>query len=227
MNIQHLEDEIANSITSGLGIILSLVGVPVMVSYAVFEGSISQIWAVSIYSLSLLMTYLMSTLYHSFQQPSLKHIFRILDHISIFFLIAGTYTPFILIFMEGMYTILYMIIVWSIVLIGTFYKIFFINKFRLLSLLLYLGMGWLVIFIGKPIFDNLSYVGIMWLAAGGAFYTMGVLFYVWHKLRYHHAIWHMFVLLGSISHYIAILYAMGSDPTLTLLSNINLMGIGC
>ncbi len=211
MTVDHFKDELANSITSGLGILLSLVGVPVMISYAIFNGSISEVWAVSIYGISLLMTYFLSTLYHSFQQPSLKHVFRILDHISIFFLIAGTYTPFILIFMEGIYSVIYMIVIWSIVLFGIFYKVFFINKFRFLSLVLYMGMGWLVIFIGKPIFDNLSLAGLSWLVAGGAFYSLGVIFYVWKRLKFHHAIWHIFVLFGSISHYISILYAMGSN----------------
>lgn len=209
-HMQTFKEELANSLTHGVGILLGFIGVPILVSLAVFKGEATHIWAVSIYSVSLLMVYVVSTLYHSFQHQEVKRVLRVMDHISIYFLIAGSYTPFILIYMNGVSGYWILGLIWAIALAGTLFKIFFTGKFNLLSTLSYLGMGWMALFIGKPIFAHIPFEGFIWLVIGGAAYSLGVIFYLWQKLRYHHAIWHLFVLLGSISHYIAIFYSIHS-----------------
>lgn len=206
--IQSLKEEIANSLTHGFGILLGFIGVPILVSLAVLKGDTQHIWAVSIYSVSLLMVYVASTLYHSFQHTEVKRVLRVIDHISIYFLIAGSYTPFILIYIEGMMGYLILALIWTIALAGTFFKIFFIGRFNILSVISYLGMGWMALFIGQPIFEGISFEGLIWLIVGGAAYSLGVIFYMWQRLRFSHAIWHLFVLAGSISHYIAIFYSL-------------------
>ena len=208
MNISSAKEEIANSLTHGIGVILGIIGVPILVSYAVFNGTTLHVWGVSIFSISLLMVYLFSTLYHSIQHPMAKRTLRIMDHISIFFLIAGSYTPFIFFFMNRTSGYVFLSILWGCALIGSLLKIFFTGRFNVLSTILYLIMGWTIIFIAKPIFTAMSFEGILWVAIGGGAYTLGVVFYLWKQLKFHHAIWHLFVLSGSISHYIAVLYSM-------------------
>ncbi|MCB0836049.1 MAG: hemolysin III family protein [Bacteroidetes bacterium] len=208
MDYPSIKEEIANSITHGFGVLLSFIGIPIMVSYAVFKGTPQHVWAVSIFSATLLMLYIFSTVYHSIQQPSAKRVLRIFDHISIYFLIAGSYTPFILFFMNRTSGYVFLGLIWAIALAGTIFKVFFTGKFNLISTILYVAMGWMVLFIAKPIFSAMSFEGILWLAIGGGAYTLGVVFYLWKNLRYNHAIWHVFVLTGSISHYISVLYSM-------------------
>ncbi len=206
--MQSFKEELANSLTHGFGVLLGFIGVPILVSLAVFKGESQHIWAVSIYSVSLLMVYVVSTLYHSFQNQEVKRVLRVIDHISIYFLIAGSYTPFILIYMDGMNGYAILALIWSIALAGTLFKVFFTGKFNILSTISYLGMGWMALFVGKPIFSGIPSEGLIWLVIGGAAYSLGVIFYLWQKLRYHHAIWHLFVLTGSISHYIAVFYSL-------------------
>lgn len=208
MNYRHLREEIANSLTHGLGVVLFFIAIPVLVSWAVFKGSTQHIWAVSIFSVSLLLVYTVSTIYHSIQHQEVKKVLRIVDHISIYFLIAGSYTPFILFFMNQMWGYIFLAVIWAIALGGTVFKIFFTGRFKIFSITLYLSMGWMVMFIAKPIFSAMSFEGLLWLIIGGAAYTLGTIFFMWEKLRYHHAIWHLFVLLGSVSHYISVFYSM-------------------
>ena len=204
----NLKEELANSLTHGLGVILGIIGVPVLISYAINHDNVLHLWGVSIFSASLLMLYLFSTLYHSIQHPEVKPVLRILDHIAIYFLIAGSYTPFIFFFMNGDSGYLFLILLWSCALLGSILKIFFTGRFNILSTIIYLMMGWTIVFIAKPIFSAMSFEGILWVAIGGGAYTVGVIFYLWKNLRFSHAIWHLFVLTGTVSHYIAILYSM-------------------
>lgn len=201
-------EEFANSLTHGIGLLLGVVGIPILISSAVHDQNSLHLWGVSIFGFSLLMLYLFSTLYHSIQHPETKKILRIFDHISIYFLIAGTYTPFIFFFLNDSTGYIFLILLWTFALLGSVLKIFFTGRFNKLSTLMYVGMGWTIVFIGKPIFSAMSFEGILWVVIGGLAYTLGVVFYLWHRLKYHHAIWHLFVLAGTLSHFIAILYSL-------------------
>ncbi len=202
------EQEVANGITHGIGFLLTIIGIPVLINLAVNNVSGIGIMAVVIYSISLLMVYLTSTLYHAFQYEPLKMVFKTLDHISIYFLIAGTYTPFLLIALNDWTGWTMAIVLWSIVVFGIFYKLFYIGKNENLSLAIYIGMGWLVVLIIKPVWAALPTAALAWLGVGGAAYMIGVIFYVSEKIYYGHAIWHVFVLGGSIAHYIAVIYCL-------------------
>lgn len=203
-------EELANSLTHGFGVLFGLVAVPALVSFAAMKEDQRYIWGVAIFCATLLMVYLFSTLYHSITHPSIKRVMRIMDHISIYFLIAGTYTPFLLIYVSSPAAGWYLALMWGIALAGTCFKIFLTGKLEILSTLSYLAMGWMVVFIGQPILSGLSTEGLTWLIVGGGAYSLGVIFYVWQKIPYNHAIWHLFVLTGSISHYVAVCYALSS-----------------
>lgn len=205
MNIEHVKKEIANSLTHGLGFAMAAVGVPILLFFAYQMESPKYIAGAAIYGVSLLMVYLSSTLYHSFQSPRIKHFFRILDHISIYFLIAGSYTPFILLFYDKPLGWTVLTGLWCIVAIGSIFKIFYVNKWDKLSTSLYIAMGWAAVLIAEPFIYNMPLICIIWLAMGGLSYTLGTIFYFWKGFRYHHAIWHLFVLFGSFCHYIAVL----------------------
>ena len=203
------KQELANSITHGIGILLSLIGIPV-VCWMVADYQLSPLsWAtLALYWFSLLMVYINSTVYHALRNRSAKKTFKILDHISIYFLIAATTTFFVLHYVEGTAGIIFTIVQWLLVLAGTVFKIFFTGRFKLLSTFLYLGLGLMVLFIIQSLWANMPGVVFGWIIAGGAFYAGGTIFYLWRKPYYHHAIWHLFVLAGSISHYVALLYSL-------------------
>lgn len=208
MQSSNLKEELANSLTHGLGVVLGIIGIPILIVYAIQHGEGLYLWGVSIFSFSLLLLYLSSTLYHSIQHPEIKPVLRIFDHIGIYFLIAGTYTPFIFFFVNNQTGHLFLGLLWGCALLGSILKIFFTGRFDLLSTIIYLMMGWTIVFIARPIFTAMSSEGILWVSLGGAFYTLGVIFYRWKKLPYSHAIWHLFVLGGTGSHYVAILYSL-------------------
>lgn len=203
------KQELANSLTHGLGILLSLAGVPVLFRIASRQALTNLHWtALVVYGLSLLMVYINSTLYHALWHQTAKRIFKILDHISIYFLIAGTTTFFVLYYTEGTVTTIFLITQWVLVLAGTFFKLFYTGRFKLLSTLLYLGLGLMVLFIIHTLWLNIPPVVFGWILAGGLSYIGGVAFYLWKRLYYQHAIWHLFVLGGSISHYVALLHSL-------------------
>lgn len=205
MDYSHSE-EIANSVTHGLGTILSLGGTGVLVVQASISGDPWKIVSASIYGLSLVTLYLMSTLYHSARSARAKHIFKILDHTAIYLLIAGTYTPFTLVSIRGGWGWSLFGVLWGLSIAGIFFKIVWIGRLKKLSLAIYLIMGWLIVIAIKPILTHVPPGGLLWLLAGGCAYTFGVVFYIWKSLPYHHAIWHLFVLGGSICHFFAVLY---------------------
>ena len=197
-------EEYANIATHGVGVVLSLIALCMMVVYAAREHDAKLIAAVSIFGGSLLLLYLMSTLYHLFENPSVKHVFRILDHSSIYLLIAGSYTPFTLVYFEDGLSKAILILTWSLAVCGIVFKVFFVKRFNLISTGIYVGMGWLVIFAIKPLVEAAPTGAIVWLTTGGLLYTLGVIFYLWQRLPYNHAIWHLFVMGGSFSHFCAV-----------------------
>ncbi|WP_201772169.1 PAQR family membrane homeostasis protein TrhA [Endozoicomonas montiporae] len=201
-----LGEEIANSVTHGIGALLSVAGLTLLVTYAAMQGDAWRVVSFSIYGGSMILLFLMSTLYHSFQNEKAKRVFKLLDHCAIYLLIAGTYTPFLLVTLRGLMGWVLFAIIWLLALTGIIFKLAFRHRFKKLSLLTYVGMGWLALFAGQELTQNLSAGGMAWLIAGGLSYTLGVLFYVWKKLPYNHAIWHLFVLAGSLCHYTTIFF---------------------
>lgn len=198
------KEEQWNVITHALGVVLAVVALVVLLVFN-SERSPYSILAILLYTLSLFFLYTASTLYHWFTSEKLKRLFRKLDHIGIYYLIAGTYTPVALISLWKVSGWRIFIIVWSIALAGTLLKVFLTGKLEKLSLLLYLGMGWLIVFDFNSLWNVQSGLGITLLALGGAFYTLGTIFYVRESIPYNHAIWHLFVLAGSIFHFFFIL----------------------
>jgi len=198
-------EEIANSITHGIGTALSVIGGIALIIFAVLYGDIWRIVSFSIYSVTLIILYLASTLYHSVRDPQLKRIFKILDHVCIYLLIAGTYTPFLLVSLRGPWGWTLLGVIWGLALVGIIVKTLSAQRFRRLLVLGYLLMGWLAVVAGRELLVRVPAEGLFWLALGGVLYTVGVLFYVWRNLPYGHTIWHLFVLGGSICHYLAVL----------------------
>ncbi|MGD2028126.1 MAG: hemolysin III family protein [Anaerolineales bacterium] len=199
-------EERLNGLTHGLGAVFSVVGLVVLITRAVKTGDVWYIVSFSIYGVSLVSMYLSSTLYHSIGDPAWKVILQKLDHSAIFLLIAGTYTPFLLVKLRGALGWSLFGIVWGITLIGLVLKFWMISRWKGLSVGLYLGMGWLAMFAGKELVQQLDSASLTLLVIGGACYTIGVVFYLWRRLPYNHAIWHLFVLGGSATHYFSVLY---------------------
>lgn len=199
-----LKMERANSLTHGAGLLFGLIFIPLLVFRAIQSQHTPAIIGTAAFGIGFLAVYTCSTIYHSVHRPDLKRIWRILDHISIYLLIAGSYTPFLLIFLYDATGLTVLSILWTLTLIGAFFKLFFTGHYERLSLIIYLSMGWMIILIAKPVFTTLPPECLGWIAAGGASYTIGVLFYRWENLPYHDAIWHLFVLGGSICHYVAV-----------------------
>jgi hemolysin III len=198
--LQTKEEEKLNTLTHGLGAIAALVGV-IILSFNYDKNTIGIV-PILVYGVSLVFLFSASTVYHYISEVRLKRKFRILDHISIYFLIAGTYTPICLSALKESQGINILIAVWTITAIGLILKLFFTGKFEKISLLLYLIMGWLIVLDYSTFVDNVTSTANTYLILGGAFYTFGVVFYVLRKLKYHHVIWHVFVLLGALFHYL-------------------------
>lgn len=199
-----LGDEWANTLTHGVGFILSLFGFVLLLATPFYENNHWKLVSFAVYGGSLILLYGASTFYHSLRRPKLKKIFRTIDHCAIFVLIAGSYTPFTMLVLGGAWGWTLFIIVWTLAILGIFLKIFFKNRFNILSTSLYLLMGWLVVVAVEPLIERLHINGLYWLMAGGFSYTIGVIFYTLDKRKFFHAIWHLFVLAGSTFHYLAI-----------------------
>lgn len=197
--------EIANSVTHGLGIALSVAGLIVLVVLASLHATVWHIVSFSIFGASLVLLYTASTLYHSFRSPRVKQVLHIIDHSSIYLLIAGSYTPFVLVTLRGAWGWSLFGVVWGIALAGIVLKTFFTGRYKMASTILYLLMGWMIVVAIKPLAHAMPVGGIVWLAAGGLAYTIGAVIYMWKTIPYHHAIWHLFVLAGSICHYFSVL----------------------
>lgn len=197
-------EELANRITVGAGALMSLAGLVALVRLTTLHGDPWRVVSCTLYGSTLVFFYIVSTLYHSVRQPRLRYIFRVLDHASIFLVIAGTYTPFTLVSLNGTWGWSLFGVVWGLAFAGVAFKAVMTARLRILAPLLYLAMGWLIVIAYEQLLAAVPGAGIDWLIAGGLFYSVGLIFYAWDRLPYNHAIWHGFVLAGSASHYYAI-----------------------
>lgn len=198
-------EEIANSITHGIGMLLAIGGTVVLIVYAALYGNSWHIVSCSIFGAALILLYLASTLYHAIQHPGAKPILRILDHSAILVLIAGTYTPITLVSLRGPWGWTLFAIIWGLAVVGILVETTGLRRFRAGMLGLYVIMGWAVIAAVKPMLHQVGSGGLWLLLAGGLAYTGGITFYLWERLPYNHAIWHLFVMAGSVLHYLAVL----------------------
>nr|WP_320131708.1 hemolysin III family protein [uncultured Holophaga sp.] len=203
--VSRTEEEWANALTHGLGVLLALGALTGMMVLAVQNGTPRHILGGAIFGGTLVMLYLMSTLYHALRAPRAKRVFRILDHSAIYLLIAGTYTPFCLVTLRGGWGWSILGTIWGLAVLGVIFKGTLGTRLPWLSLSIYLCMGWLIVVATLPLVRLMPPPGLYWLLAGGLCYTGGVAFYVWKRLRFHHAIWHLFVLGGSVCHVVAVL----------------------
>jgi len=206
LNRHSINEETANSITHGIGIILAIVALGILTVCASIYGNPKHIISVSVYGVTLILLYTTSTLYHSIQHPRTKNIFQILDHSAIYLLIAGTYTPFTLISLHGPWGWSLFAVIWCLACIGTAIQFSQTVRWRVVSLALYVGMGWAIMVAIKPLILSVAPGGILLLFLGGLAYTFGILFYRWKSLKFHHAVWHVFVLTGSTLHFFAVLF---------------------
>lgn len=203
------KEEIINGVTHGIGVIFGIVALSILLYLAIKKGSVPKIVGFSIYGACIILMFLSSTLYHSFTIEKVKNVLRVFDHSSIFLFIAGTYTPIVLLTLEGPLRIGMLVGVWAIALLGVGFKIFTFgkfDKFKALSLIIYIGMGWIAIIPIKAIINATSINFFYWIIAGGLLYTVGTIFYGVKKIPYNHAIWHLFVLAASVTHFLGIVF---------------------
>jgi hemolysin III len=203
------KDELLNSITHGIGILLSIAGLVLLVVFASIKpyGDAWKIVSFSIYGFSLILMYTASTLYHSFTGKRIKNFFNLVDHSAIYVLIAGTYTPFTLVSLRGPWGWSIFGVIWGLAIAGVVFKIFFYSdRWRKVSAVLYFLMGWIIIVAIHPLIMNVPTGALYWLLAGGLFYSAGIPFYLKRQNRYNHVIWHLFVLAGSITHFFSMLF---------------------
>lgn len=206
-------DELASSVIHGIGILLSIAGLATLVAFASLYADVRAVVASAVFGTSLILCYTASTLYHSVPGAPAKRVLRTLDHIAIFLLIAGTYTPFTLIALPGVWGWSLFGTVWVLALMGSALELGLLKKYRKLAVLMYVGMGWVGVIAFKPLLAHLQTGGMVLLLAGGAAYTLGVPFYLGRKIPYHHSIWHFFVLTGSVLHFLAVLlYVLPDGP---------------
>ena len=203
-----LKEEIISSIVHGIGVFLSIAITSVLVTLSAVYGNVWSIVSTAIFGASMMLMYMASTLYHAIPFPHAKTILKKFDHIAIYYLIAGTYTPFLLVLMRGTLGWVLFAVIWSLALLGTVLKIVSSGSgTKIWSVSLYLGMGWLVLIASKTLFAVMSKLALVFLVLGGIFYTVGIIFYLWKSKKYTHAIWHGFVLVGTIMHFMAILFS--------------------
>ena len=205
MSLREKREELASALTHGLGATAALAGGAVLITLAAIFGNGWQLGAAIVFGVCLLLLYLASTLYHSFQHPVLKGRLKVFDHCAIYLLIAGTYTPFTLIGLRGPWGWGLFAAIWTLALAGVVFKLFYTGRFKRLSTLVYVAMGWLVLVAIKPVLAALDAWTFGWLIAGGVFYTLGTIFYHRESIPYSHAIWHLFCIAGSVCHYVAVM----------------------
>jgi hemolysin III len=199
------QEEFWNTLTHGIGVLLSIAALIILIVLGTNSTNDFSLFAGIFFGTSLIILYTASTLYHYFKSQKLKDKLRVFDHISIFYLIAGTYTPFALITLKDSFGWWLFGIVWGIAFLGTIFKVFFTGKYEYVSLILYIAMGWIVVLDFSNLITNISSEGLYYLIIGGVLYTLGTIFYATHKIPYNHAIWHLFVLGGSIFHFFSVL----------------------
>jgi hemolysin III len=200
-----LKAEIANSLSHGFGILFAVIASPLLISLATKNNNDSFVFAVAFYSFTMLLVFTTSTLYHAFDNPKVKKTLRMFDHISIFFLIGGSYVPFVVKYTPNNTAVWFLSIQWTLIALGIIKKIFFTGKFRLLSSLIYIFIGSMVVFLGTDFWHSIPQKAIYFIIAGGLSYLIGVIFYQNRKIPYNHFIWHMFVLAAAILHWVGVL----------------------
>lgn len=198
-------EEIANAVTHGIGAALSVAALVLLIVFSSLEGTAWHVVSFTIYGTTMLLLYLNSTLVHSFKEGKAKDVFEFLDHSSIYLFIAGTYTPFLLVAIRGTLGWTLFGIIWGIALFGCIFKAFFVKRFLFMSTVFYIAMGWLIVIAWNPLTSVVAPQGMNLLVGGGLLYTIGTVFYVWRAFPFHHAIWHLFVLAGSVLHFFAVL----------------------
>jgi hemolysin III len=204
MTVEQIAERL-NCLIHGVGFLFSVPAFILLVSLAEARGDVGHLVSCTVYGGALVFMYAASLLYHGVPASPLKDLLRVVDHIAIYFLIAGTYTPFMLVHVGGSWGWTMLFIVWGMALAGILFKVFYTGRFMLLSTGLYLLMGWMLILVSEPLLAALPMEGILWVLAGGIFYTGGVIFFLWESFPYSHPIWHLFVIAGSACHYIAVL----------------------
>ncbi len=207
MKEPHVEtpaEETASSITHAVGGLLASSALTSMLMFSLLAHDTRRVVAVSIYGSSMLLMYVASTCYHIVRSRTVKRALRILDHASIYLLIAGTYTPIAMVSMRNAWGMGLLVTVWILAVAGVVLKLFFVDRFEILSVSIYILMGWMVLIAARPLFAAVPTGGIIWLFAGGIAYTGGVLFYLWDRLPFNHAVWHVFVIAGSACHFFAV-----------------------
>jgi len=205
---QTVEEETANALTHGIGLLLALIGMPVLLAMSVQYQHAPQIIGVVVFGFSIFLVYAVSTVYHAVSHPWVKRRLRVADHICIYFLIGGSHTPFVLLYLNNAFGWTFLAILWGLILLGILYKLFFFGQYPWLSLVFYIFLGWTAIFTIPYMMETMSLICLYWIIAGGLCYTLGTIFYSWETLNYHHAIWHLFVIGGSTGHYVALLIAI-------------------
>ena len=203
-----LKQELVHSIIHGFGILFGVISIPILTALAAKNANVPGIVGASIYGFSFLMLFTFSTTYHGFQQKQVKRVLEIFDHISIYFMIAGTYTPFLLIFLWNSFGITILSILWGLTILGIFFKIFFTGRFDIVSVIIYLLMGWILVSGGRRFFTMVPDNVLVFIIIGGALYSIGIIFYLWKSFAWHHAVWHFFVLAAAVCHYVAVLLAV-------------------
>ena len=203
-HLHQIRDEIANALTHGRGAAAALAGSAVLITLAAIHGDGWQLAGAIVFGITLLLLYTASTLYHAIQYPIAKGRLKVYDHCAIYLLIAGTYTPFTLIGLRGPWGWGLFAAIWTIALAGVVFKLFHTGRFPRLSTALYVAMGWLVVVAIKPMLASIDAWTLGWLLAGGVFYTLGTYFYHRESIPYAHAIWHLFVIAGSVCHFVAV-----------------------
>jgi len=204
MEETHYE-EIVNTVTHAIGALLAAAGCGVLVVFAALRGNVWHIVACSVYGATLIAMFATSSAYHVVRSPGVKHVLNIIDHCAIYLLIAGTYTPFTLTVLRGRLGWTLFGLIWGFALFGITLKVFFINRWRTVSTGCYVAMGWLCMIAFKPLMEGLPPGGFVLVLGGGVLYTTGVVFYLWNKLPYNHAVWHLFVLAGGVLQYLSVL----------------------
>ena len=197
-------EEVANSVTHGVGLLFSIIGATLLLINATKSENFWKVLGVSIFVITIILTYTFSTLYHGLYFTKAKKVFQVLDHSSIFLLILGTYSGFILAVLKNNSGLIVLTIVWLVTILGIVYKSIFMEKFKMLQVITYVFLGWMAIFITPSLLATLGSPIIILLLTGGLFYTLGLIFFAWKKLKFNHTIWHVFVLMGSIYHFLAL-----------------------
>lgn len=202
--IQTRPEEVANGVSHLFGVLFCLIGMPFLIAKTREQHNLITEWSVILFGIGMLLVYSFSSLYHFAQKEKAKRLLKIADHSSIYYLIAGTYSPLMVIYLNKETALGFLGIMWFAVLLGTFFKIYYVGRFKSVSVVLYLLMGWMIVFVIKPLWGVIPLSVFLWILAGGLSYTIGVYFYIKGDRIYYHTIWHFFVLMGTIYHYVAI-----------------------